>query len=141
MSQAEFCELAFGFNQEAKSWLRDEEQVVIQSPFESLLVRTENNIRGCVLFFNRSSNDIEIGFFGKGILSRRVIRFIGTYCFVDNAVNRITARTNATNSVSRETLERCGFKEEGRQRRFFDHHDGIIYGLLKEESKLWDLVK
>lgn len=140
MKRAAFCELAFGRNAEAASWLHDEERVLVHEPFSSVLVRDGDNVRGVVLFFNRCGNDIEMGFFGRGLLSRRLIKFIGTYCFVDNGCSRITARTRADNTKAIETLQRCGFALEGRQRGYFDDTDALIFGLLKKESKLWVLA-
>lgn len=141
MKPAAFCRLEFGANDKAASYLRDAHRIPFKSGQQSLLVVDGDEVRGCVIFYAVSVNDIEIGMFGEGILSRRIIRFIGTYAFIDNGCKRITARTHSLNSKARQTLERCGFKEEGRQRRFFDDGDAIIYGLLKDESELWRLAQ
>ena len=141
MKLVAFSEIAFGQNQRVKSWLRDEYRVVMGYEFQSFLVLNDEKILGAVLFFNKHFNDIELGFFGKGILSRRMIKAIGAYCFIDNCCTRITAKTHEKNITAQKVLAHVGFKPEGRLREFYDDGDAIIYGLLERECKIWQLEK
>jgi RimJ/RimL family protein N-acetyltransferase len=86
---------------------------------------------------------IELGYFlakastGKGYATeaaRAVIRF----AFEHLMVSRIELQIAAGNTASMRVAERCGFRQEGRQRQRHRRKDGNVvdrlwYGLLRSE--------
>ena len=138
MSRAEFYKLVFGENEMAASWLRDEERIVMHEPFTSLLIMGEDRIHGVVIFNNKTDHNIELSFSGVGLVTRRIIRFICAYCFIDNGCLRITCRTNANNERAIEAMTRIGFVLEGCMRNYYGKDDALIFGLLKNECTIWN---
>lgn len=70
--------------------------------------------------------------------SRKTLRILLGYPFLQLNVARITACTAKNNNRLRSLVTRLGFKLEGTIRRGFDgNHDLLVYGLLKEEAAKW----
>tara|TARA_B100000242_G_scaffold267029_1_gene216273 strand:- start:696 stop:869 length:174 start_codon:yes stop_codon:yes gene_type:complete len=53
----------------------------------------------------------------------------------------MSALAKESNKKSRRLLEALGFKEEGRLRNYHGSEDGVVYGILKEESEKWYQTK
>jgi len=67
--------------------------------------------------------------------SRRVLRALFRYPFIDNNCIRLTVLCAKKNKTSRSMVERMGFKYEGNMRWGFGDDDLIAYGMLKEECR------
>lgn len=67
--------------------------------------------------------------------SRRTLRAIFTYPFVELPCKRLTAYTGARMVDVRRFLERLGFVQEGVVRHGFADDDCVIYGMLREECR------
>jgi L-amino acid N-acyltransferase YncA len=62
--------------------------------------------------------------------------FLGSYPFGQLGVHRICATVAKSNARARHVIERLGFTNEGKMRGALGvGKDGILYSLLKEESK------
>lgn len=78
---------------------------------------------------------------GGGLVGPGVLRALFGYVFGQAGCRRITTYIAGDNERSRSTVERMGFKQEGRLR------DGIgpgldlfIYGLMRDECRYWRRV-
>lgn len=104
----------------------------------------DNGIKAVVLFQNYRKTDIEIIFAaepGSRWARRDLIIEALLYPFKVGC-NRITAIIRKDNKVSRDFVQRLGFKQEGKLRRADeDGMDMFIYGLLPDECKLTHKVK
>ena len=70
--------------------------------------------------------------------SRRTLRALLGYPFLQLMVARITVCTAKQNKKLRSLVERLGFQLEGRLRAGFDgQRDLLIYGLLRNEADRW----
>lgn len=70
--------------------------------------------------------------------TRKTLRHLLGYPFLQCHVARITACVAKGNKRSRSLVERLGFKLEGTIRRGFDgQKDLLVYGMLREEANKW----
>ena len=67
--------------------------------------------------------------------SRRILRVLFGYPFVQLKVRRITTYCGATMKDVRRFNERLGFTQEGLMRHGFDNDDCVIFGMLRDECK------
>lgn len=92
---------------------------------------------GAVVYHEFRGNDIQMSCAGENAawLSRRVLRAIFSYPFVQLKCRRVTAMTPARNAHTRDFLERVGFRQEGVMRQGFIDDDCVVYGMLRDECK------
>ena len=70
--------------------------------------------------------------------TRRTLREIFSYPFVQLQVDRLQAITARTNHVTRKLLKRLGFQQEGVMRRYWDgHEDAFMFSMMPEEAARW----
>jgi len=69
--------------------------------------------------------------------SKENLRALGVWIFEDLDCTRMTTLTKKQNKRSRKFQEGVGFKHEGKLRKATDDGDIIIYGLTKEDHKVW----
>lgn len=67
--------------------------------------------------------------------TRRTLKAIFSYPFVQLPCERLTAYTGESMTHVRQFLERLGFQQEGIVRRGFADDNAVIYGMLKEECR------
>ena len=94
----------------------------------------------CVfIVYQYASPNIFIAFASKSPrwASKENLRALGVWVFEDLGCDRMTSLTEKRNKRSRKFQEGVGFKHEGKLRRATDNDDLIIYGLTKEDHKLW----
>jgi len=94
------------------------------------------------LVHEENHNRAELGYWlgkpywNRGIMSAAIPMAL-SYAFDVLGVRRVFARCYASNAASRRVLEKCGFIQEGCQRRHHECmgviHDVLCFGLLKEE--------
>ena len=83
--------------------------------------------------FRGHSISISIASIDKRWCSRKSLRSIFGYPFLQLKCERLMAVTGASQSNVRRLLEWAGFTHEGTLRRGFADDDAVIYGMLKEE--------
>lgn len=103
-------------------------------------VVVKNRLLGGVVFDQYTETDGHSNIFMSGAFdhprwcSRRAIRQILSYPFIQLGCRRITMVTSADNAAARSLSSRLGFTEEGVLRCYFPGDaDGIVYGMLREE--------
>ena len=69
--------------------------------------------------------------------TRRALRHILRYPFVQLGCKRVTAVTEATNHPAREFLCRLGFRQEGIHPDARPTGDAVSYGLLARDAAKW----
>jgi len=74
---------------------------------------------------------------GRGVMTRAV-RLVCDWLFAEG-VGRIEVRTHPDNEPSQRLAERCGFRQEGRERKSIWLHgqrqDAILWSLLPEDPR------
>lgn len=68
-------------------------------------------------------------------LSRSFLNAAFGYPFHQCGHRRVTAVVEDSNTHALQFNKRLGFIEEGRLKKWFGDHDGIVLGMLKEECK------
>ena len=67
----------------------------------------------------------------------RACQFVLWYGFFKLGARRLSGDTLRTNAGSARIMEKCGFKQEGVQNRYYlargQAHDNVLFGLLREE--------
>ena len=96
---------------------------------------------GAVIASRRHRDNYEIAYLagadgrGRGLISRSVQLVCGW--LLDEGVGRIELRTHPENEPSQRVAERCGFTQEGRERKSIWLHgrraDAILWSLLPED--------
>lgn len=82
--------------------------------------------------------DISIASVSPRWATRRTLREIFSYPFVQLQVDRLQAVTARTNHAARKLLKRVGFRHEGVMRRSWDgQEDAFLFSMLPEEAKKW----
>lgn len=92
-------------------------------------------LAGGVVFSMYSGANICIACALDAPLTRRFMRAIFYYPFLQLKCRRVTALVNAQNLSSRELVEHAGFKEEGCMREATPDDDVIVYGMTRAECR------
>ena len=83
-----------------------------------------------------SKIEISIATISPRWATRRTLREIFSYPFVQLQVDRLQAITARTNHNTRKLLKRLGFKHEGVMRRSYNgHEDAFVYSMLPDEAR------
>jgi RimJ/RimL family protein N-acetyltransferase len=98
---------------------------------------------GAVIASRRHRDNYEVAYLagavgrGRGLMTRAVRLVCGW--LLDEGVGRIELRTHPDNEPSQRLAERCGFHEEGRERKSIWLHgrraDAIVWSLLPEDPR------
>lgn len=67
--------------------------------------------------------------------SKRVLKVIFGFPFIQLGLNRVTATINENNAKSISLVERLGFQKEGYLRQYYDNSGAVIYGITKDECR------
>lgn len=128
--------LLFGKDREVAEWASKE----LESNFLGFVIavgviddETRALIGGAVLH-NWSFNDIELSIVGK--MTPELLKAVAMIAF--SKVGRITIRVPRSKKQILKAAVKYGFRLEGTIRRLygpFKRHDGVMFGLLKEEAK------
>ena len=98
---------------------------------------------GAVIFSEWTKNDIHVSVVSTNarMWQKRILRILFHYTWVTCGCIRMSALAKESNKKSRRLLEALGFKEEGRLRKYHGNEDGVVYGILKEDSERWYQTK
>lgn len=124
-------------DQAAKLYIEKREQVVILDPYIGLILERDGKLVGAFILNDYTpDNNIEMSAVISGNVSVADLRDIFRYCFA--RVRRVTCRTSVNNTRTLHVLEALGFQHEGVLREWFkDGSDGILFGLLKSEQRIY----
>ena len=135
-------ELVIGHDEDVARWVSARIPQVTTMPggYVAIGVARDGSLTGGALFTNYrpcpGGGDIEVWCAGKGWLSRRVIRAILAYPFLQLGCHRLTALTPKGNRPSRRLLEGLGFKFEGIARQGFGPRShAALYSMLRGECR------
>lgn len=90
---------------------------------------------GGIVFTGYCQTNIVMACVLEAPLTRRFLRGIFFYPFLQLKVPRVTALIDASNMKSRRLVEHTGFRQEGRMREAAKDGDVIIYGMLRSECR------
>ncbi len=135
-------EIIGGQKELVAQWISERIPQVTTLPggYEAIGVGRDGYLVGGALFTNYrpcpDGGDIEVWCAGKGWLSRRVIRAILSYPFLQLGCHRLTALTPKSNKPSRHLLEGLGFTLEGVARQGFGPRShACLYSMLRGECR------
>lgn len=87
------------------------------------LVDGDRNIVGVVLFHGYNGFNVEISYYGKGLMLPGVIRYIASYVLATFNASRLTATISKRHKRLFRSLQKLGFALEGTQRRYYGKRD------------------
>lgn len=121
----------------AKIYIEQREQVAICDPYIGLVVERDDKVVGAFILNDYTPpHNIEMSAVITGAVSMKDLRDIFRYCFA--RVRRVTCRTSVKNTRTVYMLGVLGFKREGLLREWFrDGSDGVLFGLLKSEQRIY----
>lgn len=124
-------------NERAKRYVEAKETVAICDPYIGLLIERDGLPVGAFILNDYTpGQNIEMSAVISGPVSVADLRDIFRYCFT--RVRRVTARTSINNTRTIHMLEVLGFMREGLLREWFrDGSDGVLFGLLKKEQRIF----
>lgn len=67
--------------------------------------------------------------------SRKVLKLLFWYPFIQLGCERVTACTETQNRAARAFLDRVGFRQEGILRQWFYPNDAAVYRMLRSECR------
>jgi len=94
-------------------------------------------LAGGVVYTQHSCANIVVATVLEAPLTRRFLRSIFHFPFVQLRCRRMTALVDTKNFKSRRLVEHIGFRLEGRMREAAPDDDVLVYGLLKCEAGKW----
>lgn len=100
----------------------------------------EQGVRGILGFDKISHTDCEMHALGvRGFMTHALLLVAGHWMFDASpngwGVTRITARIPSRNTLLIRAALKAGFRQEGRQRKFYGTDDAIVLGLLASEYR------
>lgn len=120
----------------ARLYVEKQLSVSFAEPLIGLIVeRGGRQIGAAILNDYTPGRNIEITIAASGPWSITDMRGIARYCF--ERAGRITARTCVNNWQAIDRLRSFGFKHEGIMRKFFPNGDAAVFGLLRDEQRIY----
>lgn len=104
-------------------------------PYQAIGYEVEGELKGGVVFTQYTVTNITLTTVLEAPLTRRFLRAVFYYPFLQLQVRRVTALINAGNLPSRKLVEKAGFKREGCLRDAAVDDDVMVYGMLKRECR------
>jgi RimJ/RimL family protein N-acetyltransferase len=101
------------------------------------VIDTSGNVTAVVVYcgFTACSCEVSVVAFSRHAYSRKVLRDLFSYPFLQLGLRRLHAYTRADSTTAAEQLSRLGFRVEGLLRNWYPDCHGVLHGLLKEECK------
>jgi hypothetical protein len=129
--------LIFNENERVAQWVQERLPDFLgwNGHFVSIGYERRGMLCGGVVFTGYCRTNIVIATALEAPLTKRFMRAIYYYPFLQLGVPRVTALVDAKNLRSRALLEHDGYVEEGRMRKAAVNDDVIIYGLLRESCR------
>lgn len=91
---------------------------------------------GVAGFERWNGSDVEMHYAGEpGFFTRRFMRGLAQYVFLQLGCDRVTGRIPADRPKGAEIARRAGWTHEGTLRRGHQGTDILIFGMLKEECR------
>ena len=130
--------VVYGQEHEIENWVARNLPYVKEAgfgPAQSLGICKESEIIAGVIYHRFLGHDIEMSIYTTSPkwCSKRILKLIFEYPFIQLGVKRITATIPVSYHKAHRLVTNLGFQKEGRMRYGFDQEDAVIYGLLKEE--------
>jgi RimJ/RimL family protein N-acetyltransferase len=106
--------------------------------FQCIGVEDNGQLCGVAVFndYTRDNIEMTVATTGRGWAARRMLRAVFRYPFEQLNVSRVTAHVRESNRKALKVAKAAGFREEGRQRRWFGDETAVVLGLLREDLKL-----
>lgn len=104
-------------------------------PYQAIGYEVAGELKGGVVFTQYTVTNITLTTVLEAPLTRRFLRAVFYYPFLQLQVRRVTALINSRNRASRKLVEKAGFVKEGRLRDAAVDDDVIVYGMLKRECR------
>ncbi|MBX4899163.1 GNAT family N-acetyltransferase [Rhizobium bangladeshense] len=118
--------------EEIAAWVGAKIGVEFHPPYTTLAHVDRGRIIAGFIFNAWTEHDIEISV-AADRLSLALMRTVFDYVVNQLGCRRATCRTRADNSKAQTLLERCGARQEGRQRGYFGDCDALLYAIMKED--------
>ena len=132
----------YGHDDEVANWivshLKGDEVAEDYKPFVCLGIEHKGELIGGIIYNNYRKNDIQLTMATTTPkwATKKNIREILAYPFVQLKCNRVTAAIAKPNKKARKLVEGVGFKLEGVIRMgMSDEKDACVYGMLARECK------
>ena len=131
-------DVVYGRDQTIEDWVALNLPYVKEAgfgPAQSMGICKGNEIITGIIYHRFLGHDIEMSIYATSPrwCSKRILKMIFEYPFIQLGVKRITATIPVSYHKAHRLVTRLGFQKEGRMRHGFDQEDAVIYGLLKEE--------
>jgi RimJ/RimL family protein N-acetyltransferase len=134
-------ELVYSQDEVVKQWVAARiPHVEGYSPWDTAIgVSREGQMIAGVVYSRFSKQDINLSIAATDPrwCTRRTLRYLLGYPFLQLKVRRVTALVAVVNSKSRDLVERLGFQREGVLRDWFEFSDVLVYGMLRREASRW----
>ncbi len=92
-----------------------------------------------VTLFNKLDErniEISVATSSSKMCSKRILKIVFGYPFVQLGLNRVTATINEANEKSLSLVKRLGFQLEGELKQYYDNgNTAMIYGLTKDNCR------
>lgn len=106
-------------------------------PFVAVGLMIKDRLAAAVVFNGYTGPTIEasVAVIDRKAVTRKTLRQLFTYPFEQLNCVRVTARTRAGQTKTRDLIKRLGFIQEGLMRSYYGDDDAVIYGMLRHECK------
>ncbi len=130
-----------GHDESVTAWVSKKLNKPILGPLATIgWLGPDGTLKGAAVFNDFNGSNIEITICGAGTMTRQTIREAMRYAFVQQKVNRLSARTERCNKRMRQLMPRIGFTFESVAARYFGPHrrnDALVYRMLRADAERW----
>ena len=102
-------------------------------------IKKDDELIAGLVYHDATARNIQISMASTSPLwcTKKTLRYIFGYPFLQLKVARVTVCTHADNEKMRSLALRLGFQQEGILRDGYEDGDMIVYGMLAKEGKKW----
>src|SRR5215475_12565205 len=101
-------------------WWQHQSDHTVNGPYSAIGIIRDNNIIGALLFVNYTGSSAEMhAHLKRGIISKRLIKYVSNYIFHELGCNVLRACPYSTNDKVCEILVRLGFVCEAQLEKLY----------------------
>lgn len=128
--------IIYGYSEEITHWV-ERELCETYTDCQSIGFSKDGKIIGGVVFHNYRAPSIELSIatIDPSWATRKTLKHIFTYPFIELGVKRCTAITDVRNQSVRTFLERMGWVHEASLKDALHDGDAAVYRMLKSECR------
>jgi RimJ/RimL family protein N-acetyltransferase len=116
-------------------WFESQSGYTVNSPYSCIGINEGKELIGVLIFVDYTGSNIELhAFLHPGCITRKLIKYVARYVFVELGCNVLRAKPHHKNEIVIDLLGRLGFEYEATLERYYSDTDHAVVFKLKKPT-------